>query len=600
MDDPDLRKFGAALVVVCGDDPGRITHDVDFVAITPDDRAAWCVGGARASLVDLATLEVVARCDAVPGDVVAVFAGGVSPDEVVVATARGEVRSLGGARLGVVGASVGAASFSRDGRVLASAPPKGVARREVTVCAVRPFARLHTFPGDVPIAVDAAGGMVAHAVINWRGLGIAFVRSSDGVTVRRSLRTPMGALALADHGDEAFVADAEGVARVPMDPARPITPTHEAVRAEAVRATRHGAVAVAARASGQGRGWAFVRDDGARVEIAVRSPRAWAATADGRAGLLVDGAAGACLRGDFADGCVRAGSGGHDEITDVAWSSDGARLASVATDGTIQVWDTATGEAVARIEGLVPGRGLAVAWSPEGRALQAIEGDGAWSAWTLADGMAQWRVPTPARGLFSAPRLACSPDGEYAAVQDSGSLWVFRRDDGASRLTRHGVWDAAWMRGDAATLAVTLRAASEDGESWELLDVRGERVAARGKFSATARRLGEDGRELWAQSMRDVRLGELDVTRLGPAGAEATWRVKVASFDAMLIAPAGRLLCKRRRTGEETVLVDRDGRVTALRFSLSPSDRMKPSPAGDRLAVVRGGRIVILALPASA
>lgn len=69
---------------------------------------------------------------------------------------------------------------------------------------------------------------------------------------------------------------------------------------------------------------------------------------------------------DVAGGgtCIRLLEGHADAVADVAWSPDGASIASCCTsDGTVRVWDAATGMAMMTLQVPLP---LCVAWAPSG------------------------------------------------------------------------------------------------------------------------------------------------------------------------------------------------------------------------------------------
>ena len=67
----------------------------------------------------------------------------------------------------------------------------------------------------------------------------------------------------------------------------------------------------------------------------------------------------------------------------VAFSPDGARLASASYDGTVRVWDPATGTALATLTGH-DGRVDAVAFSPDGRLVASAGNDRTVRVWDVS------------------------------------------------------------------------------------------------------------------------------------------------------------------------------------------------------------------------
>jgi WD40 repeat protein len=109
-------------------------------------------------------------------------------------------------------------------------------------------------------------------------------------------------------------------------------------------------------------------------------------------------------------------------VTGVAWSPAGTRLATGALDGTVRVWDSATGTAIATLE---HGREVySVAWSPDGRRLAAA-GRGSVSVWDAATDAPRKEAALNDGGIWIS-RLAWSPDGQrLAATSDGGGTYVW-------------------------------------------------------------------------------------------------------------------------------------------------------------------------------
>ena len=71
--------------------------------------------------------------------------------------------------------------------------------------------------------------------------------------------------------------------------------------------------------------------------------------------------------------------------TSVAFSPDGKRLASASRDGTVKVWDAATGQETLTLKGHT-GRVRSVAFSPDGKRLASASDDRTVKVWDAATG----------------------------------------------------------------------------------------------------------------------------------------------------------------------------------------------------------------------
>lgn len=120
-------------------------------------------------------------------------------------------------------------------------------------------------------------------------------------------------------------------------------------------------------------------------------------------------------------------SGHHCDISSVAWSPDGSRIASSSLDVKAKVWDVNTGEVISTSSPPIIGIGQLV-WSPDGTKIADVwVEDFRFEIWDAATGQLIQTVGlTGGTSLFT---IAWSPDGTKI-VSDGG-------DDGTLRI-----WDA--------------------------------------------------------------------------------------------------------------------------------------------------------------
>lgn len=116
---------------------------------------------------------------------------------------------------------------------------------------------------------------------------------------------------------------------------------------------------------------------------------------------------------------------GHtDSITDIAFSPDGAQLATASLDGTIQIWNALDGSQIRTIAGHSAGV-RSIDFSPDGTLLASGSDDRTANIWSVADGSLQ-------RTLFPlldsrVVKVEFSPDGSLLALGGNRCVVELRR-----------------------------------------------------------------------------------------------------------------------------------------------------------------------------
>ena len=143
---------------------------------------------------------------------------------------------------------------------------------------------------------------------------------------------------------------------------------------------------------------------------------------------------GALMTGD-APGPSGTPAAGGSPVAAVAFSPNGATLATVGAGGSIRLWDVATQQEIGTPMTAGPGPIYAIAFSPDGTTLASADGDGGARLWDVAT---QQEIGTPmTAGPGPVYAIAFSPDGTTLVTDGAGGS-----SGGSARL-----WDVAFPAG---------------------------------------------------------------------------------------------------------------------------------------------------------
>lgn len=144
--------------------------------------------------------------------------------------------------------------------------------------------------------------------------------------------------------------------------------------------------------------------------------------------------------------------GAHDSwVTSVAFRPDGAQVLSAGADGTLCVWDAATGNRVFQVDNAE--LALSVAYSPDGMIFATGGADSVLRVRDAENGRELWSASADGRILS----VAFGPDGRYVAAGDGSGMvrvWNVQSRKEASRADlKAPVWSVAFTGGGTAFVA---------------------------------------------------------------------------------------------------------------------------------------------------
>ncbi len=275
---------------------------------------------------------------------------------------------------------------------------------------------------------------------------------------------------------------------------------------------------------------------------------------------------------------------GHDQgVWDVAWSPDGRRLATASDDHTARIWDVDNGAVLATLRAHTDWvRG--VAWSPDGGRLATASHDQTIRIWTVAGHASTLKVIDVDRVVWD---VAWSPDGTRlasASPDHAARLWDV--DQGVEVLALRGHDDsvsrASWSSDGRllATASLDRTARIWEPISGEPLHVLRGHGAAVWEVSWSP----DGGRLATASRDRSIRLWSADTS--------AELEVLTGHTDAaqaVAWSHAGDLLASGSRDGTARVWrAERTDGSMLLCGHTDPVQALAWSPDGTRLATASG------------
>jgi WD40 repeat protein len=294
---------------------------------------------------------------------------------------------------------------------------------------------------------------------------------------------------------------------------------------------------------------------------------------------------------DLLDPALRRVLTGHDgQVNAVAAAPDGSRLATGSSDGTVRIWDVATGQERAVLTGH-RGRVHTVAVAPDGSWLATAGArDTRVRMWDMATGKE--------RAVFASPKLRASrgvnvvtvaPDGCWLAtggVDHTVRIWDVATGKQRSRFVAGAGWVTAVVIAPDGTWLATAGARDEGVRIWDVATGKQRASFDTGAGWVIAMALAPDGSWLAAGCsdgtvrIWDVSTGKERATLTGHAGLVAA--VTVAPDGSWVAAGAsdGTLRIWDVATGKQRVaLTGHAGQVAAV--TVAPDGSWLAAGCGD-------------------
>jgi eukaryotic-like serine/threonine-protein kinase len=295
---------------------------------------------------------------------------------------------------------------------------------------------------------------------------------------------------------------------------------------------------------------------------------------------------------DVASGTARTRQVGPDEVTSVAYAPDGRQLATGSADGTVRVWFPSDVEG--RVLGRHEGRVVAVVFHPTRGELLSAGDDGVVRGWDLAGTASREILRTGSPDDEMSLAVTKAGDLVYATEGDS----VFWAADGRSEARRIPVSDGeALLRVAVSPNGHLVAAAGIDGSVY-LVDVRDGSVVRVGEHVGLVDNVvfSPDGRRLVSSGVDEtLRFWDVSSAPLGAMASGQRLRGHPSRITAALFSPDGTLVFS----------ADHGGHIREWRAPPAPliravdhvpgADMPTVAADGDELAVAaRDGALLVL------